>query len=506
MKRKLLKILIIGCLSLPIVLIAIVLGFFSTFQLRGVSFTLEKDAVRIPLIIERERYYTYVVVENDTIRMLIDTGATGSFFSYESATRTLRRGLNIDAGGFWRLLPIRRINKMQWGGVKIENLLVRGSHSNIIGDDILRHFIVQFDNYNREIVLTQNPSLIEKGGVRVPFSRGWGDRSVIISLSLNEQEGNFIFDTGYVGELRVDSVFFNSSGLSDLENIKWKGLLGGSSFMPDSLWKEGATYMTIARHELGGMVFDNAIVARCMHWHTNVVGFVFMQRFRTFTIDYINGYIYFELPKDKPPAVSFSNNLSESVPFAYLQLLYRRINSLGIEFSRRRFDIISALVDDDVFAKIEIGDTLVGINQTMFNETAFNKLGSNQNLFHLEADRSQQVAAVSEVFHRRNKATFHFLKNGKLISIDRERARILCPPPRLGYSFIGRGDGTYSVVFSVGYFFMISSPDPNSRMMMFHPWSTLSGEDFQISVFNDGVETIVSNDPDTYNPFAHNWR
>ena len=432
MKRTTLKTLTISIFAHIVVfmcIVSVILFSSCRSQLRVPSFILQEEVVRIPLRIENERFFSYVVVESDTVRMIIDTGSTMSLFNYESAVRTRMRTQATGGGGFSGFLPIGKVHTMQWGGLKIGSLPVAQESINIIGDDILRHFIVQFDNENQEIVLTQNASLIEKRGIRVPFSRGDGGNRVDVSLSLNGKEGVFLLDTGYTGELRVDSVFFYSSGLSDLENVRWRGYLGGSLFMPESLRREGVLYMAIVRHELGGMIFDNAIVTRCIRWHSNVFGFVFLQRFRTFTIDYINGYVYLELPE----GTTFSDdNVIETVPPAYSTLLRRKINSFGIRFHHRAdASTVSSLLKDDAFAKIEIGDTLVGINQTAFNEAAFYKLGADTDSFNL-ADRFVRITELSSA----NEATFHFLKNGELVSIDRTRDRVLYPEPRVVRMFV----------------------------------------------------------------------
>ena len=412
-----------------IILLMIIGAVFSFIPQRTPIFTLKEEVIRMPLIIEINRYHTYVVVENDTVRMIIDTGAPKSLFNYPSVTKTGKSRLFGDGGNFERLVPIKKVRTMQWGGLTIENLPVVGDTDlNMIGDDILRHFIVHFDNENREIVLTRNPALIEKRGVRMPFSRGDNNNRVIVSLSLNGKEGDFLLDTGYGGEIKVDSAFFFASGLSNLENVRWKGYLGHSLFFPDSLQGKGVTYMTLARNELGGMVFDNAIVTHNIHWHVNVIGFVFLQRFRTFTIDYLNGYIYFELPENTS---FFADNVIESVPPAYVNFLRNNLNTTGVRFSHNAdVSTVAALIDDGALSGIEIGDTIVGVNQTIFNETAFDKLSTNSDLFHLETRKFQRVIALLNASIA-NEVTFHFLSDGEIITINTVRRKILYPEPQL---------------------------------------------------------------------------
>ena len=82
MKRKTLNISISAHIVALLCLVPIILFSSCGSLLRAPSFTLQEEVVRIPLRIENNRFYSYVVVESDTVRMLID-GAMRSFFNYE---------------------------------------------------------------------------------------------------------------------------------------------------------------------------------------------------------------------------------------------------------------------------------------------------------------------------------------------------------------------------------------------------------------------------------------
>ena len=433
------------------------------------SFDLEQEVIRIPLIIERGRYYSYVVVDGDSIRMWIDTGA-GSFLCSEFSSRTIRRRQSRDAGGFRRMIPVGRVKEMHWGGLRIENLLVRndvahyGGSRNIIGGDILRNFVVQFDNESREIVLTKNPQLIERRGIKVPFTFR-GSRHVMVPLTLNGTERDFILDTGYSRELTVDAAFFYSSGLFELENVEWRGNLINPFFLPESLRERGVARITMVDCKLGEKIFPNTIVTHYNNWRINVIGSAFLQRFSTFTIDYINGYVYFELPEG---AILSYENLIQTVPFVYLNLLRDRVNSLGIQFFHRAdVSTVSALIHDEAFGGIEIGDTLVGVNQTIFNEATFNKLGATIDLFRLETNRFLQINALNIAFSE-DKATFHFLKNGELVSFNRVRNRVLYPEPRVSRHIVSEFDFLMLQAIEGGYLVVDSITTEPDGSQMFH--------------------------------------
>jgi predicted aspartyl protease len=488
----------------------LVAAVFISCSYQPPQFSLEQEVVRIPFTINDGTYYSEVIVNEDTIQMMIDTGASISFLSPQFTQNILRRKRTRDARGIVRWLPLGRVNRIEWGGLEIENLLVANDNINIIGiniigSDILRHFIVKFDHANKEIVLTQNSSLIEKRGIKVPIEIPFGIPK--LNLSLNGYTGEFLIDTGHNGELFVKSSFFHSSGLSDLENVEWIGVEFTSAFATASETGENATHITLADCELPGKIFKNAIVFHnASIVTTNRLGTVFMLRFKSVTIDYINGYVYFELPEDVSPFY-FSDNIVEAVPVAYLDFLFERVNSFGISINIGNPHTVHILRNNSVFIEkgIEIGDTLAGINQMIFNEVAFNKLESDRDSFRLETNRNRQRNEILNTFDRRDRAIFHFLKNGELISIEDIRYTFLNPPPQHGYGFKGRGDGSGDGTFfnpiPVGYFSKWFSLDRNNYISLHRPWSTLTGEEAtHIFVLRDGSRFRFTNNPDTYGP------
>ena len=485
----------------------LLVGIFLLLSCQQSKFLLEQDVVRVPMrILPNGELYSFIIVnDSDTVPMLIDTGTSDSFLNSASLQNTLRRRIVFDSGGFAQWLPISRADRINWGELKIENLYVITSNRNIIGNDILRNFYVKFDFENSEIVLTKNSLLIEKGDIRMPFETTfWGIPK--INLSINGEDGYFIFDTGFDGELGVITSFFHSSGLSDLENVEWIGGGFESLFSAGSLIGEDTDYFALVNCRLQDIVFENTLVYHNANIaRNNKIGTIFMRRFQSITIDYLNGFIYFKLPEDNA-IVSFSDNPIEAVPIAYLKFLYNHINSFGIEITRRYPYSVRRLRKNSVFTEkgIEIGDMLVGINQVIFSETVFGKLESARDSFRLETNRSKQQAELNDVFFRRNKATFHFLKNGKLISIDKVRDKILYPAPKLAYGFYSSSNDLDLDFAPGGFFAYWHSVHPNKKFSVHIPWSPLMGEEHTLSVFVGGEQHALSNNPDAPNPFLDN--
>ena len=220
----------------------------------------------------------------------------------------------------------------------------------------------------------------------------------------------------------------------------------------------------------------------------------FLKRFRTVTIDYLNGYVYFDLPEDNS-FITFSDNPIEVVPVACLLYSYFRISSFGITIVHRYPYLVGSLQPNSVFAEkgVRINDRLIGINQLIFDETIFNDLELEKDSLRLETNRSRQRAALDDVFFRRDNATFHFFRNRELISIEKIRSNILYPVPAFAYSF----DGVPSP------FTLHAIPlEPNFYLHILP--STLTGEEKYFTIYRDGEEQIVSNNPDAPFPVVNN--
>ena len=516
MKRKTIMMLIISVLSLPVIFVVVILALVYFYQPSETSFTLEEEVVRIPVEfnVQRGMYFSYIVVNNDTVRALIDTGFTISTFSTAPIRGNYQKRTATDAHGNVRHKALNRVNRIRWGGLKVNNLLVIDSSqgwlddhgfSNVIGNDILRNFIVQFDNENREIVLTANPALIEKRGIAVPINpistRDWccdfcrENTTPHMNFVLNGVEAEFLLDTGYGGEIAVDTTFFHSSGLSELKRRQWLGGGGRAVFSSDYCRENSIGYRLIADAVLGERMFRNVLVFHTENLRGKYIGATFFRRFRTVTMDNINNKIYFELPIDHHLQISedvsfafsvFSDEEVTSPPIEHVFTLFHVYNSFGFLHSWVPPFTILALETGSEMAHLALGDTLVGINQTLFSQQAFDKI-TPQEKYQLINDRAAQQEILLFTMGRATEATFHFLSNGELISINAERKRFLDPVPYITYAFDAQEHDLH-------YFGLNFRGNPDASKMSFHlPWASLSGREFEFSGFNDEGDFILSN-------------
>ena len=468
----------------------------------SVSFPKGKEYAAIPFEYVNGSIISNVIINNDTLAFLIDTGAEVSFLMRSDIdyTKTGLMDRIRDAYNREATLPLVRVNSVSWGEILIENHLFaknkplsehfdafHGYFDGVIGADILNRFVVKIDNQNRQLILSKTKKMTDGLALRVPMTI-YNHNTPLLPLSIQGQEFDFIFDTGFSGEIRLTSAMFSTLPDNKLSHV-WNSIRL-PIFASDLITTE--EYIVLENVSLGDRIFANAILWYDQETTRGLLGTVFMRRFTSVTIDFLNGYIYFELPEDNS-LFSFSDNLIEAVPISNWYLLHDWINSFGFQTTDRLgYHTIDAMLRDDV-SGVQIGDTLVGVNQTIFNKTIFNKLSANSDLFYLETDRNEQQVALNNVFRRRNESTFHFLKNGKIVSIHRTRNTILHPPSAFAYSF-GETPMRYSIV-------QVTS----ARGVHIHLLpSTLVGEEVTLSFIVDGVETVLSNNPDVSNPLLDN--
>ncbi len=459
------------------------------------TFTLSKEVIEIPMRYSYDgtAYVSDIIVGEDTIKAVVDTGCSTSVFNLSEPNNTSIRVTEI--GDFRRIikkLEVFRIKNIDWGGLCIKNLEVINSDTltgNFIGIDILKNFCVKFDNYNKKILLSSNADLIDKKGIKIPFKlTSFGE--IVLNLQLANKVEDFILDTGCGIECYVDSTFF-STQLADAKLKKWYGKFDKSSFIVEDSHKNEIRNYTMADCTLKEKIFKNIMVIYnpSLNIKQNYIGNQFLRRFSSFTIDYLNHNLYLELPKDirvlKDVKLNFSSKEISVHPIEYLNNLYARYHSFGFVTSYIPPFLVEKIeIDSPNSIKLAIGDTLVGINKTIFSKSAFQRL-KNKQTYRLELNEKKQQYQFLETIYRTKQANFLFLKKGKVITIKAKRGSFLSPPPFVGYSF----DPPKKYLLHYGEMnFRINS---KVKEMTYHfPWQTLSGREIKVNAFDDKNNSI----------------
>lgn len=182
----------------------------------------------------------------------------------------------------------------------------------IIGRDMLKKISLKIDNEKNIIRLAKNSDLLEKEGIKKDFYPS--KFHLNLTVEKDSLEGNFLLDTGYTGDISIDSAFVNSKILKDSLVTFWKtpeqGLFGNTD-----LEKYAIKSFSLKNIHLDSTILMNVICEYDKTINKNLIGSIFLRRFKSVTFDYQNKAIFFELPE----SIASMNFLANA--FIILQLL-----------------------------------------------------------------------------------------------------------------------------------------------------------------------------------------
>lgn len=427
-------------------------------------------------------------VKKDTFNFIFDTGANISVISPNIPNDDLiTKALGVDIHNQKEIVSICRVGLIQCGDINFNNLVVAQmpisikAVDGIIGRDVLDKLCIKIDNKNKELLLTKNSDLIDKKGVKKSFDPL--KSSVSLSLGSDSVECYFLFDTGYVGEISIDSNTAHSSTIENLPSTLWKIPEYGIFRKQNS---ERYTTVSFFLNEvyLDTLTFKNIILEYDKSKNKNLVGSVFLRKFKSVTIDYLNHTMFFELPGDNS-VVHFSNKHINNFNLSALNLLYSRIRSLGIRFSEHPPFVVTELLHHVNNQIVNIGDTLVGIDNVLFIDPKDCKAPLKKSC-DWEANISKQKDLIHKTLNQKKTTTLHFFVENKLTSQRFTRKKIIQSLPKIAYSYNNRNQDLsyYAINFAI---------EPQKNFMVHIPWASLSGETVKISTYKNGVEQKTSN-------------
>ena len=415
-------------------------------------------------------YGVTFVADGDTLHGILDTGADMTVVAgkqYQDRTDLLPK-IPIrnahDSIMHWHELELKDFT---WGDVHLQDLRVavddggnkagRNVLGSIIGHDVLKGSILQFDHENNQIKLSRNKKKLRGRGVTIPCRFNERGR-VFVPLTLpNGKRIECLLDTGFSGELLIntDSCEVNT-------------------FAPKPLyWKNegGVNYViSLCDVSLAGKVYPES----CINLSTrgiHLLGVHFLRRFKSVTIDYIERKLYFEFPEEYQsiPATNFKKDTIQAVPLEYLTSILQDYNSYGFDVERRnRVHKITRIEAELEAQNISLGDTLVGVNNKLFYRK-YLKDFTGRHQVDLCLEQREQDIELNYALVQTNEATFYLLKNDKPRILHRKRREYLKPVPDFGYSYApveGKRAGISLCIY----------PNNVTRKLSMHiPWAPLMG-------------------------------
>ena len=413
-------------------------------------------------------YGVTFVADGDTLHGILDTGADRTIVAgkqYQDRTDLLPK-IHLrnahDSIMHWHALELQ---DFIWEDVHFQGLRVAvddggnlaGGISPIIGLDVLRGSILQFDHEDNKIKLSRNKEKLKGRGVAIPCHFNDKD-NIFIPLTLpNGERIECLLDTGFSGELQINSDSCDVSTFVQ-DPLHWKGRRGKTETFG------------LCDVSLAGKVYPESCInlsTRGMH----LLGVDFLRRFKSVTIDYIERKLYFEFPEEYQaiPVMNFKKDTIQVVPLEYLASILQDYNSYGFDVERRNRVHTITRIEAELEAKnVSLGDTLVGVNNKLFYRKYLKDfMGRHQ--VDLCLEQREQDIELNYALVQTNEATFYLLKNGKPRILHRKRREYLKPVPDFGYSYApveGKRAGISLCIY----------PNNVTRKLSMHiPWAPLMG-------------------------------
>ena len=317
-----------------------------------------------------------VSVKIDTVNLalvILDTGAGMSLFDVNSI-KNKHIGQNINISNTWMntvSLSEIYIDSIEFGKTTLYKpnnvpFLSHARPQNILGGDVLKHFVWKFDNKHKKIYFSQDTSAFQREDCyAIPFVLE-GNRP-FIECVVNGKVYDVMVDTGFSDFLHVvdrtaknNSIFFETGERLD-------SFIYYTTFFDDKncISFSGMNFdtvkfcRTISDVKINSLSFENEIV---MHntFSLNMIGWDFFQRFDYVIMDYINQVMYL-------------GSANENKSMAYAHNLRSYINATGIMGSLMDPFIISILKDSLIEKGISLGDTIIALNGGPVSELELRK-------------------------------------------------------------------------------------------------------------------------------------
>ena len=309
-----------------------------------------------------EKCYISLKIDSTNLSsVLFDTGSDFSLFDINivNSKRIGRVGSMINTWGKKFSLSEIFIDTIAFGKTVYipNNEPFRGYMRplNIIGGEIMKHFVWKIDNLRRKIYFSQDTSVFMCDDcVAVPFVMN--KNIPFIKCIVNDREYSVMVDTGNSGFLHIidesemnnnqsfshqesrDSFYCTMSVFDDSYNIFNYGL-------SENAIRECRTISDIKINDLS---FKDEIIEH-NKYQSNILGWDFLQRFEFVILDYINQIMYL-------------GPVDELKTFSYMRDIRSYINTTGIMSSFIKPNIITALTDSLIKKGISLGDTIIAVD------------------------------------------------------------------------------------------------------------------------------------------------
>jgi hypothetical protein len=170
---------------------------------KGVDFTV------LPATIEGNRWFVRVTLNEQSLRMGVDTGAQETFLRPEVATRCGLKGSSgsdLSGDGVAGKKSARlKIERMDVGEIVVKDFEGRQTDitlgrdvDGLLGLDLFRRFVVEFDPEAKRVVFHRSVAFrAPKDAVVLPLEFVWSQQRICTEILVGEQAAKAMFDSGY---------------------------------------------------------------------------------------------------------------------------------------------------------------------------------------------------------------------------------------------------------------------------------------------------------------------
>ena len=245
------------------------------------------------------------------------------------------------------------------------------------------------------------------------------------------------------------------------------------------MWKELETSgkpkggrLSLCNVTFGGKVYRNSRIA-LSNTEKNLLGVHFLKRFKSVTIDYIKKKLYVEYPeKYTLPGIGdidFQKDTIEAAPLEYIASILQDYNTYGFEVERRGSLLVVTHVEATLEQKgIQLGDTLVGMNNLLFDDKYLEELRMRAKV-DLCLDQRVQDVELHYALVQSNKVTAYFLKHGRPRTLHLSRRQYLQHVPTFGYTY------SPNPIKLTGISLMLYADIAARKLSVHIPWGPLIG-------------------------------
>lgn len=428
----------------------------------------------------------YLVTKSlDGSFIVLDTGASLSISSNQNLEAAAKDSVYIsDLNGVVKKCALVNSALSIWG-IRFSNVKFllqrkwkRNNVQTIVGGDVLKRLCLKIDNKKKLLILSKNSELIPKKGFAVPFRME--NNTLLFNLKINDSVYPFLFDTGIKEDISVSNTIITP--FISKNKVRFWRQTEGAFFSHSSRRSYIDTVgYTLSSFHIDTLKFKYSILKYYNRRNENIVGTIFMRRFKSITIDYLNNTLYFELPQDEHPFYFGKSDDGEikDVPAAWLNHYYDYIESIGIRISEAKPLQVEAVLITGKSQAINLGDTIVGFRIAKHNKSKEKFLGR---------DFDTNIKDLEQEIAKTNSVTLFINKNRTITPLELVRDTLFNEKFKCAYSYAN--PNTRLNCFGIN---IIGSKDRNLNIHV--PWSNLSKKEAIIRTYKNGKSKILSNKP-----------